>query len=317
MIPDAIRYGNSSCANEVATADLHGIETERLRAEIHQSFRHESRDRSPNSAVRSRRRLAGGDAPHSAAIGPDLVGAGKETHDLDRLQTAGPRINRIGPDISEDVGLQGDGDTVLVKSHLGIDDLAKRLTAAADVFQAVCGPFERATELAGHDADQQFLRIERALRSETSAHVGCDHPQAAAGKAKGFGNRIAHDARDVRGGIKRDGAAFGVILRRIAARLHRERRLAGHLETAADPDGRVFQIGLNVTFLELARNQHVGAGLFVQQRSVLRDCLLATRHRPERFELDLDEFERVFREVSRSGDDSDDGFADIANLSGS
>jgi hypothetical protein len=213
--------------------------------------------------------------------------------------------------------LQGDGDAVLVKTHLGINDLGECLTAAADVFQAVRGPFQRAAELAGRDADQQFLRVKRPLRSKTAAYVGGNHPQAAAGKAEGFGNRVAHDAGDVRGGIERDGAALGVILGRVAARLHRERRLARHLEAAADPDGRTLQIRFDVTFSEFARDQHVGAGLFVQQRSVLRDGVLAARHRAERFKLDLNELDRVFREVPGSRDDSDDGFADITDLAGS
>ena len=54
----------------------------------------------------------------------------------------------------------------------------------------------------------------------------------------------------------------------------------------------------------------------MQQRSAVGDCLLAARNRAKRFVFDLDQFERVFREVSRGGDDRGDGLADIADLAG-
>ena len=112
--------------------------------------------------------------------------------------------------------------------------------------------------------------------------------------------------------------AFGVVLRRVAARLHRERRLAGHLEAAADPDGRVLQIRLDVTLLEFAGDQHVGAGLFVQQRSVRRRpparCATTAPSGSNSISMSSSASSARYREV---GDDSDDGLADIAHLAGS
>ena len=99
-------------SNQVAAPDLERIEAERLRAHIHQPLGDEGRNRSADAAIGSGRRLAGRDAAHGAAIGSDLVRTRKEADDLDRLQAAGPGIDRIGADVADDVGLQRGRDAV-------------------------------------------------------------------------------------------------------------------------------------------------------------------------------------------------------------
>src|SRR6202012_3927254 len=83
-------------ADEIAATDFQGIEAQRLGAEVHQTLGNEDRHRPADSAVRPGRRLASGNAAHRATIGADLVGTRQEADYLDRFQTTGPGIDRIG-----------------------------------------------------------------------------------------------------------------------------------------------------------------------------------------------------------------------------
>src|SRR6185437_11534756 len=262
------------------------------------------------------RRLAGGDAADDTEVRSDLVGARQETHDLDRLQGAGPGIDRIGTDVADHIRLQRGRNTIGIESHFGVDDLGEGLAAAADILQTIRRPFERAAKLARGDADQQFLGIERTLRAEASADIGRDHAQAVAGKAERLGNRVADDTGNVRRRVKRDGVAALFVFRRIAPRLHRKRRLADHFKTSTYPDRSGLQIAGDVALPELARDQDVRARLFVQQRSVGSDGEFGANYRMKRLVVDLDQVERILREISRGGDDGDNGLADVANLAG-
>ena len=119
--------------DQISTPDLERIDAERRGAEIHQTLGDKRRDRSADATVGTGRRLAGRNAAHGAPVGADLVGPGKEAHDLDGLQTAGPGIDRECAHVSDHVGLERGRDPVRVKPHLRINDLGESLAATADV----------------------------------------------------------------------------------------------------------------------------------------------------------------------------------------
>ena len=66
-----------------------------------------------------------------------------------------------------------------------------------------------AAELPRGGADENLLRIERALAAEAAADVGRDHAQPVARQVERLGQRVAHDAGDLRRGVEGQRVAAG------------------------------------------------------------------------------------------------------------
>ena len=114
---------------------------------------------------------------------------------MHRLERRGPGIDRVGPDIADHVGAQAEHMSRAVEPDLGIDDLIEGLAGRQQIFHAVAGPFDGAPKMTRCRADENLLRIERALAAETAADVGRDHAQAVSGQIERAGKRVADDAR--------------------------------------------------------------------------------------------------------------------------
>ncbi len=166
--------GKLVVGNEIAQPDVLGIDAELCRRHVHQPFHHEGRNRPADAAIGSGRRLRGRHRPHPAAIILHPIGTGQKAHDLHRLERRGPRIDRIGADVADHVGPQGKNTAVAVERQFGVDDLVESLAAGGEFFQAIAGPFDRALQLPRRGADENLLRIERALAAETAADVWRD-----------------------------------------------------------------------------------------------------------------------------------------------
>ena len=87
-------------------------------------------------------------------------------------------------------------------------------------------------------ADENLLRIERALAAEAAADVGRDHAQPMPGQVERLGQRVADDAGDLRRRVQRERVAARLVFGEARARLDRHRGLAAHAEAAADPHRR-------------------------------------------------------------------------------
>ena len=153
---------------------------------------------------------------------------------------------------------------VVVERQFGVDDLVEALAGGGEVFQAVAGPFDRAPQLPRRGADENLLRIERALAAETAADIGRDHADAVARNVERRRQRIAHDAGHLRRRMQRQRVAARFVFGETGARLDRDRGLAVHAEAAFDPDRRRRECRLGVAALELAADKDIGAGLVVQ-----------------------------------------------------
>src|SRR5437764_7926393 len=122
-----------------------------------------------------------------------------------------------------------------VEAELGIDDLVESMAGADQIFHAVASPFNRTAEQARCRADENLLRIERALAAEAAAHVGGDHADVVAGYIERGGERIAHDARYLRRRMQRKRAPAGIVFGETGAWLNPHRGLAVHAEASLDP----------------------------------------------------------------------------------
>src|SRR6185437_13380031 len=175
---------------------------------------------------------------HAAAVMLNAIGTWHKADDLHRLKACRPRIDRIGSDIADHVRAQRQRVTFAVEAKLGIHDLIEALAVRREVFHPVAGPFDGATEMAGHGADENLLRIKRAFAAETTAHVRSDHADLVARNVERRRQRITYDARHLRGTVKRQRIASRIVFGKTGARLDRNRRLAVHAEAALDANWR-------------------------------------------------------------------------------
>ena len=291
FVPDDARgdlVGKLVVGNQIAQPDVLGIDAELCRRHVHQPFHDEGRDRPADAAIRSGRRFRGRHRLHPAAIILHPIGTGQKAHDLHRLEPRGPRIDRIGADVADHVGAQGENAAVVVERQFGVDDFVETLAAGGEVFQAVAGPFDRALQLPRRGANENFLRIERALAAKTAADVGRDDANAMARNIERRRQRIADDAGHLRCRMQRQRVAARFVFGEIGARLDRDRALAVHAEAAFDADRRRRKCGLGIAALELAADNDIGAGLVMQQRRTGAHRLFRIDHERQRFVIDGD-----------------------------
>ena len=93
-------------ADEVSQPDLLGVDPHLRRRQIHQPFHDEGRNRPADAAVRAGRRLRGRHRLHAAAVVRNAIGAGKKADYLHGLERRGPRINRVGADVADNIRAQ-------------------------------------------------------------------------------------------------------------------------------------------------------------------------------------------------------------------
>ena len=264
FVPDDARgdlVGKLVVGNQIAQPDVPGIDAELCRRHVHQPFHDEGRDRTADAAIGAGRCFRGRHRLHPAAIILHPVGTGQKAYDLNRLKPRGPRIDRIGADVADHVGAQGKNAAVVAQRQFGVDDFVKTLAAGGEVFQAVAGPFDRALQVPRRGANENFLRIERALAAKTAADVGGDDANAMARNIERRRQRIAHDAGHLRCRMQRQRVTARFVFGEISARLDRHRGFAVHAEAAFDADRRRRKCGLGITALELAADNDIGAGL--------------------------------------------------------
>ncbi len=244
----------------------------------------------------------------------NAVGAGQEPHHLDRFEAGGPRINRVGADVADNVGAEREYPAVRIERQFCVDDFIEGLVAGREVLQAVAGPFDRAPQLPRRGASENFFRIERALAAEAAPHIRRDHADPMARNIERRRQRVAHDARHLGGRMKRQRLAARFIFGKTGARLDREHGLAVHAEAAFDAHRRGLRGGVDVAALELAADQHVAAGFFMQQRRAGTRGRLRVADCSQRLVVDGDKLEGVLGVVAALGDDADHRLADIAYL---
>ena len=233
---------------------------------------------------------------------------------MHRFERRGPRIDRIGADIADDVGPQARDNAFLVERQFRIDDFVETLAVGGEVLQAVAGPFDRARQQPRRGTDKNLFRIKRAFGAKAAADIRRHHADALARNAQRHRQRVAHDTRHLRGGLQRQLFAACVVLGDACPRLHRQRGFPTHAKMAADAHCRGGKCFVHIAALELAGDQHVGAGFVVEKWRTGTHRVLRIGHKRQRLVFDGNKLAGIFGLIAARCDDADHRLADIADL---
>ena len=301
-VPDDARrgpVGKLLRLDQIAQAQLPGVELQAGGGHVHQPLHHEGRHGTADPAKGAHRRLRRQHAARAPAIGGHAIGTGQEAHDLDRLQRRRPWIDRVRTDIAGHVRLEADDRPVGGEPQLGIDRLVEGLRGRDQVLQAIAGPLHRAAELARQRGDEDLLGIQGRLAAEPAADVGRNHPHAVGRQIERLAQRVANDAGNLGGGVQ--GQAPRPVLRQARPVLDRHRRLAMEAEATADGYGGLREVHVHVAARELAGDDDVRGGVLVQQRRAGGGGRLGIGRRRQRLVVDLDQFGGILGEIAVLG----------------
>ena len=298
----------------VSEPEFGRVHVQPARRPIHQTFQYEGGDRAAYAAVGTNRRLARRHAAVARPVVRHAVRPGQKADRLDRLDRGRPRIDRVGADVRGDVGPQAGNRPVAVEREFGIDDLVPRLGRGQQVFAPVADPLDGPFEQPGEGAQHDLFGIERGLRAEAAAHVRGHDPNAVLRQVEQIGQRVAQQARTLRGRTQRQLSYAGIVLGQAAAALHAHRGVAPKPEPPVHAQRGPGEGGVDVTAREFARQQHVGASLVMQRDGLGSGGLDRIVRHGQRLVLDLDPFRGVFGHVAAFRHHHGDRFADVADL---
>ena len=180
----------------------------------------------------------------------------------------------------------------------------------------VARPFHRRAELPRRRADENLLRIERALAAETAADVGRDDAQrdgpadrarrpARRGRCRGFASPNAASARRGPARIRRGTRAARSPARSCGACGSGRRPRTGALAAIAASTSPRLNSRATSTLVPASSCSSGAPGA---PRS------LRIGGASQRLEIDVDQLERVLGEIAALGDHADDRLADMAHL---
>ena len=202
-----------------------------------------------------------------------------------------------------------------VASDLQLAFGVARVIAGEQVLAAVLDPFHRPAELARRERDQEILRIELAAHAEAAADVGLDHGDGVLGEAHLLRQDGAVVEGHLGGAMHGEMAAPRIPFGEQAARLHRHRCEALHLEMFAANIGGVLERSIRIAAQCRERADAVAAaGLEQQARVGARRS--AARDRGQRFDGEGDGIQRVLGERRAVGHHHGDGLTDVAHFLG-
>ena len=311
--PGGRPVGELVVADEVSPADVPRVHAEAAGGHVEEPLHREHRGRAADPAVGSGRRLRGRRRPHPAAVLGHPVGSGEEGRDLHRLDRGGPRIDRVGARVPDDLGPEGEDRPVLVDPELRPDHLVERLGGGHEVLAPVAHPLDGPPEAAGEEGDEHLLAVERDLRPEAAADVRRHHPEAVAGKVERLREHVPDDPRDLGARVQGEDAPAFVVLGEIAPVLERGGGLAAHPEAARDPRRGACEGRLGVPARELAVDDDVARELLVEAGGAGFEGRLGVHLDGERLVADRDELRRVLGEVAVLRDDRRHRLAGVAD----
>ena len=168
--------------DEIASANLGGLEPQLARDEADHPFHGEGAVRAAGPAIG-----AHGDAVRvghlelhvivAQPVRPGEVGGGDDGHH--------DAVGRVGAGVVDEAVAQGEDAPVGVHGDFHVVDLTALLVGGQEVLVAVLDPLHGPAQVEGGERDQDFLRVEQHdLRAEAAAGVGRDHLHAKLGKAE-------------------------------------------------------------------------------------------------------------------------------------
>jgi hypothetical protein len=305
--------------NEIAPAQFYRIDAGDARGFLDQPLKHVIRLRPPGAAIRRGRQRVGEGATHADVDVANVVHArqaARETQSRDR--------RAHGADIGAEVGriayAQRQKAPLVVERELGFRVNIARLIIAEESFGAARHPMDRASEFFGADQQRDVFRISAGFQPEGAADVVGQHLQPRRRNFHDRGEVVPHDAGALRAHAQNKSIAFGDVLRRGAARLHR-----GHRHALVDQrdTGDKFclgeyrvdfaRIGLRIGGWSGPVDGEIGAGFRPELRRAGGERRARIHDWGKRFIIDGDKLGGVLRRGGAVGDNHRHALADVAH----
>ena len=183
------------------------------------------------------------------------------------------------------------------------------------ILAPVLDPLHRAADDLGRERNQKIFRIKLAARAETAADVVFEHAHRRLGELHHLRQRAPVVERHLADAGDRHALFRGVPIGDEAARLHRHRAVALHLEMLAADVRRIFERRIGVAERGRDRPGDVAAGFFEQENIGLARGI-AVDHRGKRLDIDGDRLQCILGQRDAVGDHDGDRLADKADLVG-
>ncbi len=312
-LPHRVGIGHLLRRDEIAAADLGGIEAELARCGVEQPLDEIDRLGPPGAAIGRGRR---GMRQHRVQVEIDrldVVDAGRDPgpdHELDD----DPDRARIGAHVAERVDAIGQHLAVGIERELGMALDIAPVRRCQKLLDPLRRPFHRTLQQPRGIADDEILGIEAGLHAEAAADIADDDAHLLGRQAEQIAQRVARAGGHLAREAQRQPVARGIVIAERAARLHRRRRQALVDEVERDDMRRLGEGGIRrrlVAVLHLRRD--VAGGVGPDERGARGGRRRQLGHRGQLLVRYLDRLERILRLGARLGDERGDAFADEAH----
>ena len=263
------RIGHVGFGDQIAAAEFDAVDAEIGRHHVEQPLAAEIRLEAARPAIGARRRLVGHHHGHVHAHMGDAIGPG---HDLRNIARRGGAVGaHIGAEIGIGVAAQREDGAVAAAGDFEIACGIARVAERHQILAPVLGPLHRAADDTRRERNQKILRIKFAARAETAADVVFQHAHRCLGQLHHLRQRAAVVERHLADAGDRHALFRGVPVGDQAARLHRHRAVALHLEMLAADVRRILERRIGVAARGRDGAGDVAAGFFEQEN--IRPCV--------------------------------------------
>src|SRR5262249_2005382 len=226
-------------------------------------------------------------------------------------------VNRQGADRAANIVVfletKAKHGAVVIDRRLGFELLSTGMAASHHVLAAVFDPFDWTSGFHRKQGNQHDVFANQMnLLTEASADVGNDHANIL--QAEGFTQAVVNDFRHLRRHPNGQTLACRIVGGDDDERFERRRAVAVNLQVFLDHAVGRFESGIDIAVLERTLPGKVRAQ-FVEQSCRRRlDRFAHVDDGSERFVIDLNQFERVFRRAAIARRYGADGLADVPDL---
>ncbi len=183
---------------EIAPPQFGRVHADLRRRKLDQAFGHRGRDRMADGAVLAHDVLVLHDDAGAGAIVRTGVGAADQIDDLVRLDAAGARIDRIGPDAGQVVDLERRDGAVALDADLGVDAMIAGMDVGDKALEPVGDEFDRPLQKLRQRHRRHFVRISMDLDAERAADVFGQHADLMLFEPEMLGEQVLHHVRRLR-----------------------------------------------------------------------------------------------------------------------
>ena len=183
--------------DEVAPADLGGIEAQALGHQIQRALHDEGAHGHPDAAIGAQRRLAGRHREGLIRVGRDAVRSRQDPRRAERLQRRRERVDMVGAGIRHDARAQRQERACRVRRRLDLDPRLAPVGGRGEVLPARLHPLDGVPRRPRQRHHGQILGEHMHLLAEAATRVRHDHAHPPLRETEGQGERTPQDMREL------------------------------------------------------------------------------------------------------------------------